>query len=202
VSKVKICGLSREEDIETVNRVLPDYIGFIFAQSIRRVDLRTAAVLKEKLDSRIVSVGVFVNENIDIIAETYKSRIIDLVQLHGDENGSYIKQLKDICGCRVIKAVRVGNALPPLPIEPDYLIFDAQSDRRGGAGKTFEWNILKNYSGTPYFLAGGLSPENVADVIHMLAPFCVDVSSGVEKDGKKDSGKIERFVYSVRRIGQ
>jgi phosphoribosylanthranilate isomerase len=157
-------------------------------------------MLKEQLDPRIEAVGVFVNESIENVVEVYKNGIIDIVQLHGDENGPYISQLKEICGCRVIKAVRVGNTLPPLPAEPDYIIFDTLSEKRGGAGKVFNWSILEEYDGIPYFLAGGLSSENVVDVIHLLAPFCVDVSSGVETDGKKDAEKIESFIHSVRGI--
>ncbi|MDR0490802.1 MAG: phosphoribosylanthranilate isomerase [Oscillospiraceae bacterium] len=195
MSKVKICGLSREADIAAVNRVLPDFIGFVFAQSRRRVDVKTAAMLKEKLDPRIGAVGVFVNENIGVIGEMYKSGIIDLAQLHGDEDGGYISRLKELCGCPVIKAVGLGDTLPSLPSEPDYLLFDTISKQRGGLGKTFDWNCLKGYSGLPYFLAGGLSIENVADSINILDPFCVDVSSGVETNGAKDPEKIEKFVY-------
>jgi len=199
VSKVKICGLSREEDIEAINRALPDYIGFVFAPSRRRVDMKTAAMLKNKLAPRIETVGVFVNEDIRAIAEVYQNGIIDLVQLHGDEDDSYIRRLKDTCGCRVIKAVGVSDALPLLPVEPDHLLFDTLSEQRGGSGRPFDWNVLKEYRGLPFFLSGGLSIVNVAASIHMLAPFCVDVSSGVETNGIKDAGKICKFVDLVRR---
>lgn len=198
MSKVKICGLSRMEDIAIVNRMLPDFIGFVFAPSRRRVDRKTAALLKENLDPRIEAAGVFVNENIDNIAELYKTGIIDLAQLHGDENGGYIRRLKEMCGCRVIKSVGIGDTLPPLPGEPDYLLFDTLSEQRGGTGRTFKWEILKKYHGLPFFLSGGLSFVNVVDSINLLAPFCVDVSSGVETDGVKDTEKIELFVSLVR----
>jgi phosphoribosylanthranilate isomerase len=202
VSKVKICGISRAEDIKAINRAQPDFIGFVFAPSRRRININIASVLKEKLDPRIETVGVFVDENIDVVAEMYKSGIVDLVQLHGDEDDRYIKQLKQICGCRVIKAVGVTHLLPPLPHEADYIIFDTISNIRGGTGCPFEWNILSGYSGLPYFLAGGLSIDNVAHALHLLTPFCVDVSSGVETSGVKDGDKIERFVYSVRELKQ
>ena len=199
MTKVKICGISRMEDIEAVNRILPDFIGFVFAPSRRRVDIKRASTLKKKLDSRIKAVGVFVNENVKTVSEIYQNGIIDLVQLHGDEDDEYIKQLKDNCGCPVIKAVSVGDILPPLPVRPDYLLFDTLSEQRGGAGQTFDWNILKEYRGLPYFLAGGLSIENADKAKHLLAPYCVDISSGVETAGAKDADKIEEFVNLIRR---
>jgi len=198
--KVKICGLSRVLDIEAVNRALPDYIGFVFAPSRRRVDVETAAMLKQKLDARIKAVGIFVNEDIDNAAEIYKEEIIDIVQLHGDEDDDYIRHLKEKCGCPVIKAVGVGDALPSLPTGSDYLMFDTLSAQRGGGGTAFDWNILKGYGGSQYFLAGGISIENVIGAIQLLAPYCVDISSGVETDGAKDAEKIEKFVNTVRGI--
>ena len=200
MSKIKICGLSRIADIEAVNHALPDYIGFVFASSKRRVDIETAAMLKEKLSLRIKAVGVFVNEEISVISEIVQNGIIDLIQLHGDEDGAYIKQLKKACDCPVIKSVSVGDTLPALPNKADYLLFDTLSEQRGGFGKTFDWHILKEYNGPQYFLAGGLSIENVAEALSQLSPFCVDVSSGVETNGFKNPEKIYRFVQTVRRI--
>jgi len=200
MSKVKICGISRIEDINVINRVLPDYIGFVFAPSRRRVDVKTAAKMKENLDLRVETVGVFVNEDIEAAAEIYNSGIIELIQLHGSEDSLYIKRLRECCGARVIQAVSVIDSLPsPLPDEPDYLMFDTFSERRGGAGRAFDWRILKGrHGGLPYFLAGGLTADNVVDSIRLLDPYCVDVSSGVETDGLKDAEKIERFVYLAK----
>ena len=198
MTKVKICGLSRLEDIDAVNYAMPDFIGFVFAPSQRKVDTKQAAKLKEKLDLRIEAVGVFVNEEIENIAAIYKAGTINLVQLHGDEDDEYIKRLRAACGCQIIKSISINNIFPALPTESDYLLFDAFSDQRGGAGKTFNWNLLKDYSGLPYFLAGGLSLENVNDALHILAPFCLDVSSGIETGGVKDAGKIEEFVSLIR----
>jgi len=200
MSKVKICGLSREEDIIAVNHALPDFIGFVFAPSRRRVDIATAAMMKAKLDPRIKTVGVFVNEEVSAVTEIYQNGIIDMAQLHGDEDDGYIKRLKDTCGCPVIKAVGVDDALPSLPVGLDYVLFDTLSEQRGGTGKTFAWSVLQAYSRPSFFLSGGLSIENVAAAIHRLAPFCVDVSSGVETGGTKDADKIEKFVCLVRGI--
>ena len=200
MSKVKICGLRRVEDIDAVNHALPDYIGFVFAPSKRRIDIETAAMLKERLDNRIKVAGVFVNEEIGIISKMVQDGIIDLIQLHGDEDDSYIKRLKAMCACPVIKSVGVGGALPVLPKAADYLLFDTLSAQRGGTGEKFDWHILANHRGAPYFLAGGLTCENVSEALSRLNPFCVDVSSGVEIDGFKDPEKIDKFVQIVRRI--
>ena len=200
MTRVKICGLSRKEDIEAVNHVLPDYIGFVFAPSRRRVDIQTAAMLKEFLNPQIKTVGVFVNEDIRVVSEIAQNGVLDLIQLHGDENDGYIERIKEVCGCPVIKSVGIGDTLPPLPSKADYLLFDSISSQRGGVGKAFEWYTLKEHRGIPFFLAGGLSVKNVADGIQLLSPFCVDVSSGVETNGFKDPEKINEFVQAVRRL--
>ena len=198
MTKVKICGLSRTEDAKAVNCSLPDYCGFVFAESSRRVDADTAAKLKKELDSSIEAVGVFVNEDIEVISKLYSRGTIDMVQLHGDEDALYIERLKDSCGCRVIKSIAVGDTVPPIPDGPEYLLFDSMSVRRGGTGRTFDWNIIKDFAGTPYFLAGGLDSANVRDAVRSLSPYCVDVSGGVETDGKKDAGKIEDLIRVVK----
>jgi phosphoribosylanthranilate isomerase len=198
MSKIKICGLSRIEDISAANRALPDYIGFVFAPSRRQIDERTAATLKESLDSRIKAVGVFVNQEIGIVAGLYQSGVIDLVQLHGDEDAAYITRLKEHCGCPVIRAIGIVDKLPTLPGSANYYLFDTLSGKRGGTGEAFDWSVLRNYRGPPYFLAGGLSIANIPEAIRSLTPFCIDVSSGVETDGKKDADKINQIVRLVR----
>jgi len=198
MSKVKICGLSRTEDIHAVNLALPDFIGFVFAKSHRQVVESKAMTLKKQLDSRIEAVGVFVNQEIEYVERLYRKGIIDLVQLHGDEDEQYIRRLKEICGCPVIKTISIGSTFPKLPKNADYFLFDTLSHQRGGTGKSFDWSVLKNYDGTPYFLAGGLNITNVCSALHLLAPFCIDVSSGVETNGIKNAEKIHRFVCLVR----
>lgn len=198
MSRVKICGVRRAEDITAVNGALPDYVGFVFAQSRRRIDERTAVALKKRIDHRIKVVGVFVNEDVEQIADLFSSDVIDLAQLHGDEDESYIRSLKKLCNCPVIKAVHVGATLPALPKGADYLLFDTLSPERGGTGKPFDWSLLEGYAGSPFFLAGGLTVQNVSEAIMTLAPYCVDVSSGVETEGIKDADKIYEFIRQVR----
>jgi phosphoribosylanthranilate isomerase len=205
MGKVKICGLSRMVDVEAANHAMPDFVGFIFAEKSRRcISEQTAASLKERLDARIEAVGVFVNQDLDFVASLYAKGTIDLAQLHGDEDDSYTARLRGQTDgrrespLRVIRAVGVGGALPPLPMDADFLLFDTASEQRGGIGKTFSWRLLEGYGGLPYFLAGGLNALNVADAIRHLSPFCVDASSGVETDGFKDSKKIHEFVRIAR----
>ena len=197
-AKVKICGMMRPEDIEAANVYKPDFIGFVMAESRRRVSTEEAAELKKLLSPEIKAVGVFVNEEPEIAADIYNRGIIDIVQLHGDEDDEYTARLKSICGCEVIKAVPVGDSLPELPLMPDYLLFDSLSAERGGTGKAFDWDILKDYRGKPFFLAGGLSSENVREALGRLAPYCADVSSGVDTDRIKDPQKIKNFINAIR----
>ena len=208
MTKVKICGLTRPEDITAVNQTLPDYIGFVFAPSKRKLTPQAASALKEKLDPSIKIVGVFVNESIEVITEIQKTGIIDMVQLHGEEDDEYITKLKTICKCQVIKSIGIKSTkntksiieptLVDLPKIADYLLFDTLSPQRGGTGEPFDWQILKSHKGLPYFLAGGLRPENVKEAITLLDPYSVDVSSGVETNAVKDAIKIEEFIQIVR----
>ena len=200
MSKVKICGLSRTEDITAVNDALPDYIGFVFARSRRQVDGKTAAALRDRLDHRIKTVGVFVNGEIETVAGLYQSGAIDLAQLHGDEDDGYIATLKKVCGCPVVKAVGVGDSLPRFPGNADYLLFDTLSAERGGTGKAFDWRVLHAYNGPPYFLAGGLNAGNIPGALRSLTPYCIDVSSGAETGGVKDPDKILQIVSLVREV--
>ncbi|MDR2105171.1 MAG: phosphoribosylanthranilate isomerase [Deferribacteraceae bacterium] len=199
---IKICGLSRKEDVYAVNIVLPDFIGFIFAESRRRVTLETAVELKRELNPSIIRVGVFVNESIENIEKIFNAGVIDMVQLHGDEDDGYIKRLKAAIWIPVIKAVPMGSDAPPLSTyEADYILLDAyDSQRRGGSGRTFDWGLIKNAAlmlKKPLFLAGGLNESNIA-LAAKLKPFCLDINSGVESNGVKDREKIIRIVRLVR----
>ena len=196
--KIKICGLRREEDIEAVNQVLPEYIGFVFAESKRQIDMTLASKLKDRLDNRIQTVGVFVNHSVEFIQELYQNQIIDLIQLHGDEDAEFIRHLRTVCSGRIIKAVNVGGEMPILPETADYLLFDKASGQRGGTGEVFDWNILSDFQKSPFFLAGGLTPENAREAVQSLRPYAMDVSSGVETNGFKDPEKIYKFVQNVR----
>lgn len=197
-AKIKICGLTRLEDIEAANALLPDYIGFIFwERSKRNVTKDQAKELKSRLDSRIKAVGVFVDAEIDFIADLVSCGIIDVAQLHGSEDEDYISQLRErIGGAEIIKAFNINKIESFDEAEKssaDHIMIDSGK----GSGIAFDWSKLERLE-RPYFLAGGLSTENISEVLASIKPFAVDVSSGVETDGLKDSTKMKRFVESVR----
>lgn len=203
MTKIKICGLTRPEDVLAVNEYRPDYAGFVFARSRRQVTEEEARRLSSMLYPEICPVGVFVNEEEERICALAEQGIIRMVQLHGQETRQYVSHLKQLLASwnvSVIKAVSMdsGDSLEEwLSSEADYLLLDAGA---GGTGRTFD-HMLIEQAGTirkPWFLAGGMNPENAAEAIRRFQPFGVDVSSGVETDGKKDAGKIERMIRSVR----
>ena len=204
MSKIKICGIKRPEDIEIVNKYKPDYIGFIFSKSPRQVDFETARELKSRLDKSIRVVGVFVNEPIDFIVKLCISNVIDAVQLHGDENDEYIKQLRARVKCRIIKAVRVKSTEQILREEQkkcDFLLLDTyRKDVYGGSGEKFNWDLIPADLVKEYFLAGGLNADNIQLAIKTLHPFCVDVSTSVETDGVKDEKKVKEIIDKVRSV--
>ncbi len=191
--KVKICGLRRQCDIEYVNELLPDYIGFIFAEKSRRyVAPAEAAKLKAQLDPRIKAVGVFVDAPVDTIAALAEQKIIDAAQLHGGEGNGYIRELRGRTDCPILKAFLVRGAGDVRAAEQspaDYVLLDGGE----GSGSPFDWPLVRDIT-RPYFLAGGLNPDNLREAIRELRPYAVDVSSGVETGGWKDYDKIRRFM--------
>lgn len=202
MTKIKICGLKRPEDITYVNKFLPEFAGFVFAESRRQINAEQARRLKNLLSPDILAVGVFVNSSIKDIAYLYQEHIIDLAQLHGDETEAYMNQLKMLCPrLPLIKAVRVRNTPQILEAEKlpcDYLLLDTwQKDTYGGSGKSFDKSLIPALK-KPYFLAGGLNADNVLQNISLCNPYAVDVSSAVESEGCKDEQKIEKFIANVR----
>lgn len=201
MAKIKICGLRRQKDIEIVNKYKPDYIGFVFAKSKRQINDFEASELKSGLSPEIKVVGIFVNDDINHIAGLVKNNVIDIVQLHGDEDEEYIKRLKSKISAPVIKAVRVRiyediKEKSEYPVE--YLLLDSYSkDAYGGTGESFDISLIENME-KPYFLAGGVNEDNISDIIKKVNPYCIDLSSGVETDGFKDETKIKNVIDIVR----
>lgn len=204
MTQIKLCGLTRVEDIMAVNRWRPDYIGFVFANSRRRITPEQARYLKNQLDPRIKAVGVFTNEPMQLIIELCQWRTINVVQLHGDETEEYIRALKQETTCPVIKAVRVQSTEQILQAEKlscDLLLLDTyQKGQYGGSGKTFDRALIPQLR-KPFFLAGGLESSNIAQAVQECHPFGIDVSSGVETDGLKDGKKIRQIIEIIRSIG-
>lgn len=199
MTKVKLCGLSRPADIAFANAVRPDLIGFVFAEKSRRyVSPEIAKKLKAALSTEILTVGVFVNAPIETVATLLNDGVIDLAQLHGEEDERYIAELRKYTKKPFIQAFRIASAadVEQAKISPaDFILLD----NGGGTGQTFDWSILKAV-GRPFFLAGGLDCENVQTALSTVRPSAVDVSSGVETDGKKDLEKMTAFVQAVRKF--
>lgn len=198
MTKIKLCGLSSVCGVEAANALRPDYVGFVFVpQSVRFVSYEQAVELKRALISEIQVVGVFVNEPVDTPARLVDAGVIDLVQLHGDEDDEYIDRLRRLTSKPIIKAFRIETPEDVRRAEDssaDYALLDSGS----GSGKTFDWNLIRGVK-SPFFLAGGLAPGNVREAVRLLRPFAVDVSSGVETNGRKDKRKAAAFIDAVRK---
>ena len=200
MTKIKMCGLSRIEDIEAANAIKPDYIGFVFAEiSKRRVSALEASKLKSKLDPDIKAVGVFLDDKLDFVASMLNLGIVDVVQLHGSEDEEYIERVRQITSKPIIKAFIIRSKEDVERAEKstaDYILLDGGK----GEGKVFDWSLLKDIK-RPYFLAGGLNPDNASDAVKALKPYAVDVSTGIETDGVKDREKMTAFANTVREEG-
>jgi len=203
-TKIKICGLKRVEDIKIVNKIRPDYIGFVFAPSKRQISIENAKQLKALLHPSIKTVGVFVNEHIEKILQCEQQGIIDTVQLHGDGDLVYIKELKKASHLSIIKAFRIKDAksleeqraLIESPLLDDILLDAYSPEAYGGLGRSFDWRLVDQIQ-RPYFLAGGIGIENIDEALSHH-PYAIDVSSKVETDGVKDEEKIRQLVERVR----
>lgn len=197
MTRIKLCGLRRACDIAYVNELMPEYVGFVFARSSKRyVTPEEAAVLRKQLNRGIIPVGVFVDEKIDVIAALLEQGIIGAVQLHGNEDEDYINALREQVKCKLIKAFRIGSREDITAAKhstADYILLDSG----GGSGEVFDWRMIEGL-GRPYFLAGGLTSENVQRAIAELQPFGVDASSALETEGFKDKEKMAAFVKAVR----
>ncbi len=198
MTRIKLCGLTRPEDIRAANELGPDCVGFVFAPRSRRyVTPQRAAELKQALDPRIRAVGVFVNETAQAVAAFLNGGIIDIAQLHGSEDEEYIQRLRALTGRPLIRAFRIETERDIARAGrsgADYILLDSGS----GSGGSFDWKLAQNFP-RPYFLAGGLNPDNVKDALRRLAPYGVDVSSGIKTDGIKDKRKMAAFVAAVRK---
>lgn len=202
-------------DIEYANRVKPDFVGFIFANTRRKIGATQAKQFREALDAEIPSVGVFVNEDISVITSLVQNGCIDMIQLHGEEDADYIRRLREICDVPVIKAVKVQmveqiRQAAALPV--DYLLLDTyRKGVLGGTGEAFDWELLREAKivagdtaegelfGKPYFLAGGLHAGNLREAA-ALGSYGLDVSSGIETDGSKDFTKMVEVMELVRKF--
>lgn len=199
MTKIKFCGMMRPEDILAANALRPAYIGFVFAAKSRRaVTPEQAAALKRQLAPEIRAVGVFVDAPPAEVAALLAAGTIEIAQLHGQEDEGYLRALRMLTDRPIIKAFRVQNAADlakAAASSADGLLLDSGA---GGTGTVFDWSLLRGFA-RPYFLAGGLNPQNVGTAIQALHPCAVDVSSGIETAGRKDAEKMAAFTAAVRK---
>ncbi len=203
--KLKMCGLFRDEDIRYANMLKPDFIGFVFAPSLRRISKEQALSLKSKLDSTIKAVGVFVNESDEVICDIYKSGAIDIIQLHNEPNAHRIANLKSHTNATIIQAINVQDSKDILDgakkaTQADFLLLD---NKRGGSGECFEWQYIQEARdkgfAREFFLAGGLNISNIAQAL-ALQPYGVDLSKGLETNGVKDFAKMQAIYNAVKGV--
>lgn len=215
MQKIKLCGMMKPCDIEYANRVKPDFVGFIFANTRRKISAAQAKQFRKALDAGIPAVGVFVNEDISVIVSLVQDGCIDMIQLHGEEDADYIRRLREVCDVPVIKAVKVQTVeqirqAAALPV--DYLLLDTyRKGVLGGTGEAFDWELLREAKaaagdtaegelfGKPYFLAGGLHAGNLREAAE-LGSYGLDISSGIETDGSKDFTKMVEVMELVRKL--
>lgn len=204
---IKICGLTRSQDIEYANQLMPDFIGFVFAKSKRKLSLDQAILLKAQLDESIGAVGVFVDEQPENVVKTAYLCALKAVQFHGSESEEYIANLRPLlpADCMIWKGVRVHSEADVREADhsqADMLLFDAFSHvAQGGTGERFDWGFIKKEGCVrPFILAGGISPENAKEAVTLAQPYGIDASSSVETNGLKDFGKMKRLIDVVRGI--
>ncbi len=200
MTKIKICGLCRERDIDFVNQYLPDYAGFVvnYPKSHRSLSPERAEQLVRLLNPGIPAVGVIVDQSLDAAAELLRRGAADILQLHGSEDEDYIRALRETTGREIWKAFRIeGEADLERAAKScaDMVVLD----NGRGTGEVFDWSLIRDFP-RPYFLAGGLNPQNVVGAVKRLHPYGIDLSSGVETAGEKDKGKLTSVISSVRKI--
>lgn len=199
---VKLCGLRSEEDAVLMNEVQPDYVGFVFAPGKHQISAATAIRLSSILKySRLV--GVFVNEQPDVIAQIAKQTGLDVIQLHGDESDKDIEQLKKSCRCEIWKAVRI-HQLEDMDAawfpHADRLLVDSYvQGLRGGSGKRIAMDVLQKLDVSRLIIAGGIGMDTVEEIL-ALQPYGIDVSTALETDGRKDKEKVRLFMKQIKEI--
>ena len=219
--KIKMCGISKVETIPAIVDAKPDYMGLVFAPSKRQVTVDQAKTLVEELhkvyvkkygsdtepdkNDTIKTVGVFVNETVDNLVTIANEANLDAVQLHGDEDETFIQSLKERTNVEVWKSVQIRSAADVeewIDSSADMILFDAyHKDERGGTGEVFDWSSLDEFE-RPFMLAGGIDSTNVARAIRTVRPYGIDTSSGIETNGVKDDEKITAFTKIVKSIGR
>ena len=202
--RIKMCGLRRPDEIIYANECLPDYIGFVFAESRRKVSGGEAKKLGEQLDPLVKKVGVFVNEPLRSLISISEEAGLDIIQLHGDEDDEYIREVRHKTGKEIWKAVRVRTAKDiqaAQELPTDKLLLDSFSEESyGGTGKVMDFAVLDQAEiRKPYFIAGGLTVDNLPVILRNTEPYGIDISSVIETGGVKDREKMRKVIQLCKR---
>ena len=201
MTKIKICGIYRDKDADFINAYRPDYFGMVidFPKSHRNVNIETAAHLRNLIADDIPAVGVFVNSPIAQVEKLLREGIINIAQLHGNEDERYIDELK-VKGFEVWKAFKIRSADDIENAEKSNanLIL---LDNGYGTGETFDWNLIQDFK-RRFALAGGLRADNIAQAAKEYSPYLLDISSSVETNGVKDGNKIKECIEAVRSLAK
>ena len=201
MAKLKICGLTCEEDIAAVNEVKPDFAGFIIEvpSSRRNLSAEKVKVLVKGLDREILPVGVFVNAAPELPISLLRDGTLWAAQLHGQEDEDYIEKIQNMTGKPVIKAFSIKtpeDVQRALRSPADYILLDQGT---GGTGEPFDWSLVPPVR-RPFFLAGGIGPENLRNAVSTLHPWAVDLSTSLETQSQKDPIKIRQIAKMLKQI--
>ena len=197
MARVKICGINSPEDVEIVNELKPDYVSFAFYKNKRQVTYEKARKLKQILDKDIRVIGVFVDENTNVVASAANDDLLDVIEFHGNEGPGEIERIKAFTEKPIIQGFRIRSRADvelALDSHADSILMYSDSE----SGVPMDWKLLKNVT-RPYFLAGGLNADNIEKAIKICHPFAVSVTTGVETDGIKDREKMAAFIKIARR---
>ena len=197
MARVKVCGINSPEDVEIVNELKPDYVSFAFYKNKRQVTYEKARKLKQILDKDIRVIGVFVDENTNVVASAANDDLLDVIEFHGNEGPGEIERIKAFTEKPIIQGFRIRSRADvelALDSHADSILMYSDSE----SGVPMDWKLLKNVT-RPYFLAGGLNADNIEKAIKICHPFAVSVTTGVETDGIKDREKMAAFIKMARR---
>ncbi|MDV6035825.1 phosphoribosylanthranilate isomerase [Bacillus sp. SM-B1] len=199
--KVKICGVTNIETAKLACEYGADALGFVFAESKRKIAPGLAKEIIQELPANVLKVGVFVNESVEVIQKIADECGLTHVQLHGDEDNYQIKRL-NIPSIKSLGVNSESDLKNAQAYETDYILFDSPKEKfHGGNGKTFSWELLAHMPKElreKTIVAGGLNTLNIEEAIRTIQPYMVDVSSGVETEGKKDVEKIKQFIKKAK----
>ncbi|ANE84611.1 N-(5'phosphoribosyl)anthranilate isomerase [Bacillus cereus] len=199
--KVKICGITDMETAKSACEYGADALGFVFAESKRKITPKRAKEIIQELPANVLKIGVFVNESVEVIQKIADECGLTHVQLHGDEDNYQIRRL-NIPSIKSLGVTSESDMKNAQGYETDYILFDSPKEKfHGGNGKTFSWELLGHMPKElrkKTILAGGLNALNIEEAIRTVRPYMVDVSSGVETEGKKDVEKIKQFIIKAK----